>query len=458
MKIPRHLLSKYNQPVPRYTSYPPANFFKDLENPDLPAQMIRESNDEEPKNVSLYIHIPFCNKICHYCGCNSMKIRDEETVRAYMKALRKEMKLFREAIGKNRKVSQVHWGGGTPNALPVEEIRRMMDQVYSDFDFIDNPEIAVECNPAGLDLEYIRELHKAGFNRTSLGIQDFREDILNIVNREVPDLPISKLVEWLRESNDMKVNLDFIYGLPLQTKESFRQTIQRAIEINPDRLVTFSYAHVPWAKPAQKVLEKYNLPDPDLKISLFENACIQLEEAGYKAVGLDHFAKPEDELYIALQNKSLHRNFQGYCTRETTGQVYAAGISSISQLSGGYFQNTKNISRYIGETEKGLLTAEKYYQLNSEEKQIREIINELMCNLYLDWDIMSERMGINVHDLKETLAFESDSLAGFEKDGLLNDKGKIIEITETGKFFIRNIASVFDPKLRNTDKKFSKSI
>ena len=275
MKIPRTLLSKYNLPVPRYTSYPPANYFEDIKDPESPVKMIEESNNHKPENISLYIHIPFCNKICHYCGCNSIKLRNEATIQAYMNAIRQELKIFKTHLSPDRKVSQVHWGGGTPNAIPVSEITRVMDQIQADFTYIDKPEIAIECNPAGLDKSYIKALHSSGFNRVSLGIQDFRKDILDIVNREIPDISIEKIVDWLREKEGLKVNLDFIYGLPEQTPESFNKTIQKAIEINPDRLVTFSYAHVPWAKPAQKKLENYNLPNADEKLLLFENAFCQ---------------------------------------------------------------------------------------------------------------------------------------------------------------------------------------
>lgn len=458
MKIPRNLLEKYNQPVPRYTSYPPANFFGELEEGDLPEKMLDDSNKDDPQNISIYIHVPFCNKICHYCGCNSMKILSEDKVGEYMNAVRKELKLFRNHINKDRLVSQIHWGGGTPNALDSGEIRRTMEQLNSDFDYIDHPEIAIECNPAGLTENYISDLHSAGFNRVSLGIQDFREDILNAVNREIPEIPVEKIVEWLRKKDDLRVNLDFIYGLPMQTVESFQATIKRAVAINPDRLVTFSYAHVPWVKPAQRVLEKYGLPDADAKLSLFENAKEQLEESGYRAIGLDHFARPDDELFLALSKRNLHRNFQGYCTRETTGQVYAAGISSISQLFRGYLQNTKSVKNYIENLESGKTPVDKVYRLTEEELAIREVINELMCNLVLDWDKISDKTGLSPAELQNLTNADENILRTFSEDGLLIKNKDNIEVTEVGKFFIRNIAAAFDPIIKNTDKKFSKSI
>ncbi len=458
MQIPANLLDKYNQPVPRYTSYPPANFFHgEFREKDFLKAMVR-SNEEKPQNISLYIHIPFCNKICHYCGCNSMKIREPEYVKKYMTAIKTELGIFRKYISKNRLVSQVHWGGGTPNALPAQMIRKLMEYIHNEFDFIKNPEVAIECNPAGLTNEYIDTLGDSGFNRISLGIQDFRQKVLDAVNRDFPERPVEEIVNYIRSKN-IKVNLDFIYGLPYQDEKTFSETIKKAVEISPDRLVTFSYAHVPWVKAAQKQLEKHGLPDPTTKSLMFEKAAKILHDAGYRSIGLDHYAKDDDELYTALKNLTLHRNFQGYCTRNTTGQVYAAGISSISQLHSAYAQNTKKIKEYISALSEGHLPVEKGYQLNGNEIIIRRVINEIMCNFYVDLRETASDLGLKIEELREVTAYNEDKLKEFEEDGLLKfDDNKII-IEEYGKFFIRNIASLFDP-LQKTDKtrKFSKSV
>lgn len=458
MKIPKHLLEKYNKRLPRYTSYPPANYFENALDNEIFGKLMVNSNDQNPQNISLYIHIPFCNKICYYCGCNSMKIRTEEFTAEYVEAVKTELKLFKSLISPNRKVSQVHWGGGTPNSLPAEMILTIMKQIYSDFELIDKPEIAIECSPASLTENYVKTLHEAGFNRFSLGIQDFRTDVLNAVNREVPEKEIGEIMGWLRKKEGITVNLDFIYGLPLQTTDSFRETMKKAIELNPDRLVTFSYAHVPWFKPAQKKLEEYHLPDADEKMAMFETAVEMLKDAGYKAIGLDHFARPDDELYHALQSHSLHRNFQGYCTRETTGQVYAAGISSISQLHDGYFQNTKNIKDYMKAMQKKEPAIEKIYLLSEEQKVIRWVINELMCNFHLNWKELKEKTGKSYEEIQKICGFQEKELQTFQKDGLLCIEEEKIEVSELGKYFIRNIAASFDPLIRNTDKKFSKTI
>ncbi len=458
MRVPAKLLDKYNRAVPRYTSYPPANFFHENFREEELVNAIIRSNKQEPENISIYIHIPFCNRICHYCGCNSMKIREPEFVNKYLEAVKKELSIFRKHISNTRKISQVHWGGGTPNSLPVEHITKVMDQLKNNFDFINNPEIAIECNPAGLSNEYIDELANAGFNRISLGIQDFRKEVLDAVNRDAPEREISEIVSYIKSKN-IKVNLDFIYGLPLQDEKSFSETIKKAIEIEPNRLVTFSYAHVPWVKAAQKKLEEYGLPGPGEKTRMFETAADLLHKAGYRSIGLDHYAKPEDELYISLQNKSLHRNFQGYCTRETTGQVYAAGISSISQLHDAYAQNTKNINKYIEALENGHLPVEKGYRLNRQEIIIRETINELMCNFYLDQEQVASRYKIEMKEFNAITGLQQKDLEEFEEDGLLKMKEEEIEVKEFGKFFIRIIAAAFDPLQKvKSERKFSKSV
>lgn len=458
MQIPEKLLDKYNRPVPRYTSYPPANFFEEgFSGKEFIASIIR-SNEQDPQNISLYIHIPFCNKICHYCGCNSMKIREPELLRNYLDAVKKELSIFRHYLSPDRKVSQVHWGGGTPNALPSALIKEVMDQISGDFECIDRPEIAIECNPAGLTNDYIDVLALSGFNRISLGIQDFRQEVLEAVNRDFPLRSIEEITDYIHSKN-IKVNLDFIYGLPLQDESSFRKTIQKAIDIRPDRLVTFSYAHVPWVKPAQKRLEKFGLPGPDEKTRMFNTAAEMLHENGYRSIGLDHYALEDDDLWISLKNRKLHRNFQGYCTRETTGQVYAAGISSISQLHDAYAQNTKNINSYIRILSEDRLPVEKGYKLNNQEVIIREVINELMCNFYLDPGVIAKRMGISGDDITEITGWDKDKLNELQNDGLIKIMENRIEILEKGKFFIRNVAAVFDPLQKvETGRKFSKSV
>ncbi len=458
--IPRNLLDKYNQSLPRYTSYPPANYFTTEMDSETYRSLLVESNTHEPSNISLYVHIPFCHKICFYCGCNSVKYPKRDSVGDYIGALLKEIRMVRELLDPSRKVSQLHYGGGTPNAIPVEYIEQINKLIFESFTFIDEPEIAIECHPAHLTEEYMERLVKSGFNRFSLGIQDFDLNVLKTANREPSKLPIDVITNFLRSlDSNIKINFDFIYGLPHQTVESFTETIKQALPYSPDRIVTFSYAHVPWFKKHQMALEKAGLPDADSKLKIFESAFRVLLENGYSDIGMDHYAKGDDELILALKNNELHRNFQGYCTRRTTGQVYAFGVSSISQLHDSYIQNTKNISEYVATINEGNFPVEKGYKMNFSEIIVREVINHLMCNRFMTWQDIADRLSISVDQLKETVNFDASKLESLVSDDLLEVKEEGVVITALGRFFIRNIAVAFDPAMSApTDKKFSKSI
>ncbi|MFV0521028.1 MAG: oxygen-independent coproporphyrinogen III oxidase [Mangrovibacterium sp.] len=458
MKVPIHLIEKYNVPVPRYTSYPPANFFDNKFNAADYLSAVEESNHANPQNISIYIHIPFCTSLCYYCGCNTHISKNDDLKRRYVDAVKKEIKMIGPLIAKHRKVSQVHWGGGTPNALPVEMIGEIMQLIRQEFEFAPRAELAIECNPAPLDANYIQALYDFGFNRISMGVQDFRTDVLRAVNREIPNIPIQELIAIIRNKGDMSINLDFIYGLPLQTPDSFSKTIQQAIELDVERLVTFSYAHVPWVKAAQKQLEKHGLPTSNDKLLMFETAWKQMQEADYTPIGLDHYAKNTDSLTKAVQSKELHRNFQGYCTRETTGQVYAFGVTGISQLENVYVQNARTVNEYIEHINQNKILIEKGYRLNDDEKLIRTIINELMCNSHLSWHKLSKEFGQTPDMLKKRLAFTDNKLDCFVEDGLLTYDNDEISVCTEGRFVLRNIAAIFDINLKETNKKFSKSV
>jgi len=459
MIIPEHLLEKYNSPVPRYTSYPPANYFTDELTESQYIEAVKDSNSRNPKNISIYIHIPFCKKLCFYCGCNALPLATMEAMENYVTALKEEIKMVAAMIDKDRKVSQIHYGGGTPNVLPVEWIAEINELVYSLFKLVDQPEIAIECNPAHLSFDYIDQLKKAGFNRFSIGIQDFNKDILKTVNRDPSELPVGDLLQKIKSGSEhIAVNLDFIYGLPGQTVESFLDSIQKAVSIRPDRLVTFSYAHVPWVKKAQKVLDKIGLPTSELKMKMFSESHDFLLASGYKSIGLDHYVLESDELYQALLSKSLHRNFQGYCTRQTTGQVYAFGVSSISQLEKGYAQNIKSVKGYIESINSGHLPIEKGYMLSDNEIIVREVINQLMCNMHIHWQELADRLNISQTAVKNAITYDSAELKKFEEDGILKFTEKGLDITESGTLFIRNVAASFDPLTNTQSKQFSKPV
>jgi oxygen-independent coproporphyrinogen-3 oxidase len=390
MQIDKQLYQKYNQPTPRYTSYPPANYFKDVTDYNAIVEAIKKSNEEEPQNISIYIHIPFCGQLCTYCGCNTLITKNQALIDNYVDTLLKEIDLLRPLLNKDRKISQIHWGGGTPNYLPIEDIQRIMHKLYDNFETIENAEIAMECHPGHLTKEYVDGLVDLGFNRLSFGIQDFDEKVLDTVNRQKPLLPIDEIISHIKSYPQLSLNLDFIYGLPCQNLSGYKETITQAAALSPDRLAVFSYAHVPWVKKQQKSLEKFGLPSAEEKIALFEQAYDILTENDYVPIGLDHFAKPKDVLSKALKTKQLHRNFQGYCTLDTTGQVYALGVSGISQMTSAYMQNTKSITKYIKSINEGVFPIEKYYFVNDQEKMIRDIIEQIMCNMYVDFNKVAD--------------------------------------------------------------------
>ena len=446
-KVDKKLLEKYSSTGPRYTSYPPATFFDtNFSNEDYVEKLIL-SNSESPESVSVYIHIPFCPQICHFCGCTTETGFTKPFLERYIDALIKEIEFVSKKIDSKRKLTQVHWGGGTPNAISYKYIERVTNKLYETFDFSANYEMAIECNPAHLEFNHIELLQKFGFNRISLGIQDFRTDVLEGINRKPSKYPIEKIVKKIEDEGFTGTNIDLVYGLPYQTPENFSETVDRAIKLNTDRVVTFSYAHVPSVLPRQKILEKIGFPSSSDKALMYEIAYEKLLKAGYVSIGMDHYSKPEDEFAIALNNKQLHRNFQGYCTRETTGQVYAFGASSISQLDSAYIQNIKNASQYINSIEKNNLAVLRGYSVTNEQKIIREIINSIMCNYFVDLNKISKKYKVSTSDIYKIVKFKEDLLDDFISDGILNFKSGIIAINEKGRLFTRNIAMRFDPMI-----------
>ena len=450
------LLQKYNVPVPRYTSYPPANYFSELFTAKDYEEALMQSGDKQPQHLSFYIHIPYCRQLCHYCGCNSFAMTTAEQTDRYISALHKEIETVIRQLNPRRRIAQIHYGGGSPTILPIYLLKELNDHLLSAFSCIEKPEIAIECHPGYLEENDWLLLSEAGFNRFSIGVQDFNERVLDAVNRLPSLLPMETIFRILRDKKN-NINLDFIYGLPLQTEESFAETVRQAIELQPDRLVTFSYAHVPWVNKRQTLLEKIGLPAGEEKSQMYMRAKELLSRAGYQSIGLDHFVKKTDELFTALQNGQLHRNFQGYCTRRTTGQVYAFGTTAISQLSNAYAQNSKDIEDYIARSETGLATV-KGYRLNEEEQIAREVIETWMCNYSLDWNELSERLSLPVEKIKEATAYNSQLFSTFAADGIITLDENRIRITEQGTLFVRNVAAAFDRLMIHSNKSFSTPI
>lgn len=450
------IILKYNQPVPRYTSYPPANFFTALTAEEY-LQAVDASNEARQNQISFYLHIPFCRHLCHYCGCNSYPMVKPETVQAYVDALHREIDLVAKHISAGRTISQIHYGGGSPTAIPIPMIRELNEHLLSMAPVIPRPEIAIECHPGYLTAEDWQQLTACGFTRYSLGIQDFQPEVLKAVNRRPALLPVEDILQILRASG-ATVNLDFIYGLPLQTADSFRNTIERAAELRPDRLVTFSYAHLPRLFPRQGALDRLGLPSTDEKKRMFELVSQTLQGAGYMPVGLDHFVLPDDELAQALSQGLLHRNFQGYCTRRTTAQVYAFGVTAISQLDDAYAQNGRDIEEYIRTIADGRLYTSRGYRLSAEEKLRREVIETLMCNYSLDWSALARQLGVTPESLRAVCGYDEPLMREMAADGLLTLEGDSIIVNTDGRPFVRNVAVALDPLVRHTEKKFSKPI
>lgn len=452
------LIDKYNVAGPRYTSYPPATFFHDRFNNDDLLKNVQLSNYQKPENVSVYVHIPFCPQLCTFCGCTTYTGMGNDVIEKYINALVKEIEYVSKFISKDRYLTQVHWGGGTPNSIKPEFITKVTEVIKSSFNLADNYEMAMECSPAYLDYNMVDHLTRLGFNRLSLGIQDFNPKVLKAINRQPAKIPVDKMINYLKINGFKGINIDLVYGLPFQTIDSFADTVQLAIDANPDRLVTFSYAHIPSVIPKQKLLEQYGLPSPHIKMAMLEIAFNMAVNAGYVPVGMDHFARADDEFVVALNDKKLHRNFQGYCTRLKTGQVYAFGTSSITQLFGAYAQNEKTIYKYIERIENERLAVVRGYELSKHEQIIRDVINELMCNYYVDFKKIAQDYNTSVDDVLVATGNNIEALDPFIADGLVEITDDKIIVKGQGRFVIRNIAMVFDPAIKKGIGVYSKTV
>lgn len=450
------LFKKYNVPVPRYTSYPTANEFEPFDAPRY-LKAVETSNDAAADNISFYIHVPFCRHLCHYCGCNSVAMAQPKRIEEYFETLHQEIDLLLPHLRKDRRISQIHYGGGSPSSMPLALIRGINEHLLSAFSTIDKPEIAIECHPGYLESNDWQYLLDSGFNRFSLGIQDFNTDVLRTVNRRPSLLPVADIMEILRKGGT-KVNFDFIYGLPKQTTTEFVSTIQTAISLLPDRLVTFSYAHLPSLFKRQMILEKAGLPLQTEKLKMFEEASKMLQSAGYVPIGMDHFVLPDDDLNVALQHHTLHRNFQGYCPRRITAQVYAFGVSGISQLDAAYAQNTKDISSYMAQVNAGQLPIQRGYALAPWQRITREVIECIMCNNAINWHDMAQRLHVSVDEIKQAIHYNEAELQTLQADGLIAFDADSVVITPDGLPFVRNVAAAFDPMMRHNHRLFSKPV
>ncbi len=444
------LIAKYNRPGPRYTSYPPATHFSEEVSAD--ALWDEVSSDSGP--LSLYLHLPFCETLCWFCGCQTITTTERSRADTYLDALEQEIALLKPLLKPDRKVAQLHFGGGTPNFLTPAQLDRVGQLLSDNFDFELEAECSVELDPRRLTREHVEAFARMGVRRASFGVQDCNPDVQEAIHRIQPTELNHDCARMLREAGFTSLNLDLIYGLPKQTPESFSETLDEVLSINPDRFAIFNYAHVPWMKPAQKMLERAGLPAPETKLALLRLIVETLSDAGYVYIGMDHFSRQDDELAVAQRAGTLQRNFQGYSTRAGL-DIVGLGLSSISQTTGSYRQNIKDLKTYQETVAAGKLPLARGYLLSDEDKLRREVITRLMCDLALDFTSFEERYGINFEEhFAEALA----ALVEMQADGLLTREGGFISVTHTGRFFIRNIAMCFDGTLSSTENRYSKTV
>ena len=452
------LLNKYDKSVPRYTSYPPATEFKTkVREIDFRAGIAAGNHKRTP--ISLYCHIPFCESACYFCGCNTIITKNKRIAPSYLDYLIRDISQTATLISPNRQVNQLHWGGGTPNYLNQQQLDQLFSSLVKNFDFDQKAEVSIEINPRYINKNYILFLKKLGFNRISFGIQDFNPKVQEAINRIQPESMLFNVMDWIREAEFEGANVDLIYGLPFQTLKTFKETVEKTIELNPDRIALFNFAYMPWLKAAQKNISEADLPKAAEKLAIFQMTIEQLNCNGYVYIGMDHFAKPNDELAIAQQEGTLHRNFQGYTTKPES-DLFAFGMTSISMLNDVYVQNYKGLKSYYKALDTGELTIEKGVSLHQEDIIRRAIIMELMCQSKLNKTHFKEKYNLQFDlDFDQYFANELVELKLLEADGLVKLFSDRIEITSPGRLLIRNVASVFDLYLKERkDQSFSKAI
>lgn len=435
------LVRKYAIAGPRYTSYPPATRFT----PDLSALRLEdalvEDNASGDRPISLYVHLPFCESRCWYCGCTTVITREHDRANAYLDYIEKELALYSARLAPGRPVTQLHFGGGTPTFLTPAQLRRLGAMLHDRFNFTPDAEISVEIDPRHLSEEHVAALSAIGARRASLGVQDTNPEVQAAIHRLQPHTLNQQAFARLRGAGFTSINVDLIYGLPLQTTDTIRRTIDDVLGLGPDRLSVFSYAHVPWLKPAQKIFDKTGqLPDAEQKLAMFATAHELLTRAGYVDIGLDHFARPDDELARAQAAGTLQRNFQGYSTR-AGASLYGLGMSSISSTPEVYFQNFKTLSEYRAALDAGRLPVERGLRLTDEDRRRRTLIMRVMCDRRLDFPALSREFGF---DFAATYASELASLSDLEADGIVRRTARGVEVTAVGAPLLRIVAMRFD--------------
>ncbi|AKJ99836.1 coproporphyrinogen III oxidase [Pseudomonas chlororaphis] len=442
----RALVEKYDRPGPRYTSYPTAPQFHQAFAMDEYRQAAQRSNQApQPKALSVYIHIPFCQSLCYYCACHKIITRKTPRAAEYLTYLKREIALQAALFDRSRKLTQLHLGGGTPTYLTHEQLADLMDCLHQSFDMDDSDahEFSIEVDPRTIDAGQVLGLRQLGFNRLSFGVQDFDAQVQVAVNRVQSEAQVAELVEAARAARFKSVSVDLIYGLPLQTIASFDVTLSKIIALRPDRIAAYSYAHLPSRVRAQRMIRPEDMPPPERKLQLLELTINRLTEAGYVYIGMDHFALPDDELVLARARGSLQRNFQGYSTHADCDLI-GLGVSSIGKVGDSYNQNVKELSQYYARLDQGMLAVQRGYRLSADDLLRREIISELMCHGRIAFARIEAAHGICFN------TYFAEALAALQElvgDGLLEIHHDALILLPQGQLMMRNVAMAFDAYL-----------
>lgn len=453
----RELIAGLPSSGPRYTSYPTADrFHGGFREKEYLEALHSRGADASNKPLSLYIHIPFCNTICYYCGCNKIITKDKGRADAYIEYLEKEMKLLAPHLGGRHQLAQLHFGGGTPTFLSDNQLERVFEMIRKYFQLIPDGEYSIEIDPRKVSRETVLKLGRLGFNRMSVGIQDFDPKVQAAVNRIQSYEETKEVIDATREAGFKSVSVDLIYGLPYQTSESIKTTIDTVLSLDPDRLALYHYAHLPHVFKPQRRIDTAAVPGSEEKLDMLQYCVQTLTERGYVFIGMDHFAKPDDELSVALEKGLLQRNFQGYSTYADCDLV-AIGVSSIGKIGNTYSQNERDIDAYYAAIDEGRLPVMRGYQLNQDDILRRNIIQDLMCRFALDYRVYEDISGTPFD------RYFKDELADLEKLadlGLVSLNKQGLTVTPKGRFLIRNIAMVFDYHLRHkeTKAKYSQTV
>jgi oxygen-independent coproporphyrinogen III oxidase len=451
-------LATFDRPGPRYTSYPTAVEFSDAFTPQRYLEKLDEAALRTEEPLSLYVHLPFCAERCSFCGCNVIITRKRGVAVAYLDDLEREVDLIAARLGGRNRVVQFHWGGGTPTYLSVPEMAHLWDVFAERFTFEPGAEIAIEVDPRVTSPEQVELMRRLGFNRVSMGVQDFDPQVQDAINRYQTFEQTRDLHELLRSAGTESINFDFVYGLPHQTPASFRQTIERAVALQPDRVAVYSYAFVPWIKAHQKQIHLEDLPPREVKLELFGIAHELFTAAGYVQIGMDHFALPTDSLARAARDRTLHRNFMGYTTNPAPDSI-GFGVSAIGEVGGAFAQNTKRLNRYEQALSEGVPPVERGFERSRDDVIRRDVIQSLMCNFHLDVRAIERAHGIDFASYFADALRELDDGPGAH--GFVRRDADAIRVTDDGRLFVRNVCMTFDAYLARHDgdtQRFSRTV